>query len=227
MNELVIESLSQGVLVVDQYGVVRNDRDALADAAQLFERVWERTQGRLNTAQLPWLAWFDDRVGPALIEAKLLAPDAWSTRRLILAQGLDTLADQQIIDTPKLGPDDVLGGFQLRASPLVFKDSYPRPDWTTALPLAYVAVTLRDDAQFKNPADRFGPLITAQYAARFLQQLMMDAPSCFGTVGPENALGGVRLTLWDNRLEITASAMSLLAIDELRHTLRTLGREAN
>lgn len=135
-----------------------------------------------------------------------------------LADFLATLSDRQVRTRPALGPEDVLGGF-------VFQDTNPgtppNPTWQSAIPLATFALALRNPDIV--PADQnFGPLLTADLGARFLGQLMVTKTSAFYMRQPQRALGGVRNTLWDNTLTPDASAMTLLALAELQHTLRQL-----
>ena len=65
-------------------------------------------------------------------------------------------------------------------------------------------------------------ILSAGLGSRFLAQLMFDTPNCFYVRSPDDARGGVRLMLWDNRLYITPTAMALLATLELERTLQTV-----
>ena len=69
------------------------------------------------------------------------------------------------------------------------------------------------------PADKIKWMRDCQLACRFLAQLMIDEPGCYYVRGPQDAIGGVRLNLWDNKLAIWPSAMTLLALTELQEQM--------
>ena len=122
------------------------------------------------------------------------------------------LCEQQVIEPPRLGPKDVIGGFELVKGP---PNSPPNPDWRTAQLLSFLATCVRQPG-ITQGRDSYGWLLTGALAARFLGQLMMDEPNCYYVRNHPESLGGVRLCLWDNRLPINANAMSLLAVTELQ-----------
>lgn len=143
---------------------------------------------------------------------------AWQAQ---LAKQLDRLSEQQIRVKPLLGPEDVLGGFILtKAVP----GSPPNPTWQSAMPLAFIAIGLREPAVV--PEDKvFGPLLTASLGARFIGQLMISEPAAYYIRDPAPALGGVRNNLWDNSLYPDCSAMALIALAELQQSLIVLDKE--
>jgi hypothetical protein len=73
--------------------------------------------------------------------------------------------------------------------------------------------------------DRLEWILSAGLGTRYLAQLMFASPSCFYVRSPDDALGGVRQMLWDNRLSIPPTAMSLLAALELEQTLLAVTAE--
>lgn len=173
---------------------------------------------------LLWVAHALDAAGPLLAKAQP-DPDAAAQTldrwRKAIAQYLEILADQQLRSKPILGPDDVIGGFILeKPAP----GTPPEPSWQSAMPTALFALGLREPAII--PADQqFGPALTAGLAARYLGQLIITPPSTYYLRDTEPALGGVRRTLWDNTLYPDCSALTLLALAELQHTLRQLEPE--
>lgn len=167
---------------------------------------------------LYWLALADETLGAVALDDENHA----STRAKIIGDLVDKLIQQQVIEPPDLGPDDVLGGFVLQK---IAPGAPPTPDWRTSPLLGFLAVSMRDE-RITADRDSYGWLLTASLAARFVAQLTMDRPSLFYVRGPEDALGGVRLALWDNTLAIEPSAASLLAIVELRETIAALEEQA-
>ncbi len=194
--------------------------------AALGEVVWAQLQhlwgGQRppNLSALPWLALTDELAGGVLAEADPTGKraEALAQRRDRVAQVIGRLCQRQVIEHPVLGPDDVLGGFVLTPGPA---GSPPNPDWRNAQPLMLIAIALRDPAATQD-RDKLGWLLTCGYAARFTGQLMMDEVNSYYVRDRSAALGGVRMALWDNRLALAPSAMSLLAVTELQQTLWSL-----
>jgi len=185
----------------------------------LMNHAWNGS-GAPNLSALPWLMLAHERVGDLLIDADDSGEHAAERgrRRETIASLIDRLNQRQVIERPKLGPEDVLGGFVLTTGPT---DGPPNPDWHNALPLAFLAVALRDEA-ITQDNDKFGWLLSAGFSARFVGQLMMDETSCYYARDPKAAMGGVRMAPWDNRLALAPTAMSLIALTELQTTLTSL-----
>ena len=175
------------------------------------------TQGP-RALSLYWYALAHSRSAKRLAEQDASSAVSVQSRSSALARLVNTLSEQQVIEPPLLGPDDVLGGFQLYRGPA---GSPPNPNWTSASLLAFLAVAMRDPG-ITEDQDPFGWLLTASLGARFVAQLMMDRPSCFYVRSLDDALDGVRLALWDNQLAIAPTAMSLLAMVELREAIEAL-----
>lgn len=186
---------------------------------ELMDRLWEDPQRAPNLVALPWLALTQGWVGELLVQAD--ATGARKTeldrRRQVLAEVIDRLCVYQVIDKPKLGPDDVQGGFVLSPGPA---GSPPNPDWRNAQPLMFISTMLRDDVATKGQ-DKLGWLLSAGYSARFVEQLMMSDASCYYVRDRVAAKGAVRMAPWDNRLALAPTAMSLLAVTELQTSLAT------
>ncbi|MEM9752955.1 MAG: hypothetical protein AAF916_06170, partial [Planctomycetota bacterium] len=211
-----------------QYAALHGDGDALAESAAIAETLWASGAAGDGNA-LPWLARAHRELAQAWIDAGLLTAEAAAQRRATLAATLDRFQEFQIVAPPPGVPADVLGGFDVPPAP---PPAPPRPDWRTApLLLAFAtAMAIDDDAEHAaddddpnaNEANRppdLGRILTAQAAARFLAQLMIDPSDGFYIRAAELAIGGVRPALDDNRLTLPPSAMTLLAYDELRITL--------
>lgn len=143
------------------------------------------------------------------------ADQAHRERSRYIADLVKILNEQQVIESPLLGPDDVLGGFELyRAA----RGSPPQPDWRSTSLLAFLAAAL-GNSHITQDQDINGWILAANLGTRFIAQLMMDRANCFAVPNKKRALGGVRLSLWDNRLAIDPTAMGLLAMVELQESL--------
>jgi len=151
----------------------------------------------------------------SLIGSDEQASDRIDARRKGLSRLIKQLVPRQIIAPPELGSKDVIGGFALSNRP---SSAPPAPDWHSAQVLALLATSMRDP-KLMSDQDELGWLLTGSLTARFLGQLMMDKPSCYYVPAMDEALGGMRLSLWDNRLSISATAMSLLALTEMQTTV--------
>ncbi len=185
----------------------------------LMDQLWGRDDGVPNLAAMPWLVMANERAGGLLADTDPSGDkqEELTRRRAILASVIDRLCQHQVIETPTLGPDDVLGGFVLSPGP---SGSPPNPDWRNAQPLMFLSIVLRDD-RVTEGRDKLGWLLSAGYSARFVGQLMMDDAACYYVRDRVAARGGVRMAPWDNRLALAPTAMSLLAVTELQTSLAT------
>jgi hypothetical protein len=177
--------------------------------------LWQDDQASLNIAALPWYVTAHHRAAHLLAGDDPDQQQALAQRERKLGQLVTDLSQQQVIERPRLGPTDVVGGFELQtAAP----NTPPNPDWRTAQLLQFLAICIRDQG-IVGDQSQLGWLVTAGLAGRFINQLMADEPACYYMADPRQALGGVRLTLWDNRLAVAPAAVSLLALTELQETL--------
>ncbi len=190
--------------------------------AAAIESLWNRQQSRFDVNTLPWIARVHVKSSGLLEDAGWLDATTRQRRSDDLAAMNELIAELQVVERPALGPIDAEGGIILNQAP---EGSPPNPNWQTAPLFSFMATTLRDP-QVVPDRDRPGTLVTASAAARFVGQLMIDEPNCFGIRSPQEALGGIRLTLWDNTLDIAPSAITLMALLEMRETLDALGKDA-
>lgn len=180
-----------------------------------LDALWTASRGNLSAGVLPWYASAVSRVGALLAGEDAAAQARLLERRRALASLVDTLAQQQVIEPPRLGPADVVGGFELVKGP---PGSPPNPNWYTAHLLHFVALAIADDG-IAAQGDRMGWILTSGLAARFVGQLMMDEPASYYVRNRQEALRGVRLALYDNTLPVYATAISLLAVTQQRAAL--------
>lgn len=141
--------------------------------------------------------------------------------KMIIAAA-QSFRDTQIVRAPEgpgAGPADVIGGFV--TARMAFEANTEAPDWRSANFVYFLSATLRDP-KLGEPKDRLATLLAAGLGARFLQQLTFDPKgSCYAR-SPEDTLGGVRVSLWDNRLPASSTAMALLAFTELREAIAAI-----
>jgi hypothetical protein len=170
-------------------------------------------------AVLTWLSVAYSRAGTQLAgqSSDPIALDRLGRMQAFFADQLQFLSDQQVRGVPLIGPADVTGGYVTRTGPA---GAAPDPSWESSMPLAIVAVTVRDDA-IVAPDAIFGPLLSAQLGAGFVSKLLLVEQNGY-YVRDRNAIGGVRRSLWDNTLDLDCSSMALIALSEMQTTLHRL-----
>lgn len=212
------ERIGQGTAAVVTAGLAslyvqtRDERVGEVVREQI-EALWTEAEQRPNVASLPWLVLAHHRAG------RLLADEGDGQQLAGRQRGFGVLAERlmehQVTERPVFGPADVVGGFELNPGPLA---APPSPDWRTAHMLSYLALCLREPG-ITADHDAMGWVLNAALAGRFIAQLMMDETSCYYVRSLPEAVGGVRMATWDNRLPISATAMSLLATVQFQETL--------
>lgn len=202
--------------LVKLYGQTREEAlPAVIHKAQ--DQLWLKMDDTVDviTAQ-PWMA-------DALVQMnKLLPPtdDAGKEKFAKRAEALKTLAEsirkkKLVRGTPSLGPADVVGGVDL----INESDAGARtPDWRTSHVLALLAGQLNESAIIPE-ADRIMVQFDCTLLVRFLDQLTFDDAACFYVRSKTDAIHGVRFALWDNRLHVEPTAMTLLALTRLQAAL--------
>jgi hypothetical protein len=178
---------------------------------------WREFSADRIIAALPWMmrtenssTLLDAIPGPEAVDVKQTTQRQEKIRKLMAA-----LHERQIVDPPDMGPSDVVGGFELNGWPPV---GAPNPDWRSSLVVSFLASAMRDPAIVK-PTDRLSWLLTCGLGARFLAQLMYDTPNAYYVQFPSEAIGATRVSLWDNDTPSSATAMSLLAVLDLKRTI--------
>lgn len=201
------------------YGQTRDA--ALGRAVALSQaQLWKTTPLDRIGGSMPWVGITEAVLADVHDDAIREVYHDGSTRLLDLARGLRVL---QVTSPPSAGPDDVVGGIEMRKVPV---DVLPAPDWRTSQVLAYWAITLRSPGVLPEE-DRLPTILACGLASRFLDGLAFDDDACFFVRFPAYAVGGVRLSFWDNRLPLSPSAMALFALAELRVSLDQLAPAPN
>lgn len=173
---------------------------------------------------LPWLAMAQSRMARlGILETDGAAVPAGQTPNVAakLTQLAQTLRKKQVSARNAGEVLDVVGGFDLAANST---GTTPDPNWRSAYILAFLASTLNPPgaAGHADNVNVVECLLACGLAGRFLAQLMFDEPGCYYVRNRDDAIGGVRWTLWDNRLSNGPAAMTLLAVTELQNSVAQL-----
>lgn len=182
--------------------------EELAWAREAVRAVYRATPPERLVGQMPWLGWAElslaagaDRV-PAGVALRAMRDLVW-THQL---RAEDLPADGR----------DLLGGIVFTSS------ANPLPSWHSARPLAFIA-TMLGDPRLTDDAEFWKELPRLLDALRFLRQLAADEASGFMFADPRAAEGGVRSALWDQRMPVDATAMTLLAVVETMQSVEAFG----
>lgn len=189
-------------------------------AWQAMDRVWADAQRQTDVASLPWLMRAHTQAAHLLAVGDDERQATLQRRARSFGDIVRNLVDQQIAAAPAAGPADIVGGFQLDPLP---PGGLPSADWRSAQVMRTLAWALRSE-DVRDGRDEMGWLLSAGLAGRFIGQLMMDEPGAYYTRNPREALGGLRLAPWDNRMAIGPQALALLAVVELQTALQAMSR---
>lgn len=117
------------------------------------------------------------------------------------------------------GPEaeDLAGG-------LVFTSGrVPLPSWHTARPVAMAAAML-GDPRLTTDEEFAGELMSLLSSLRFLRQLTADESGTRMYANPARAMGGVRAALWDQRMPIEATSITLIGVLDAIESLEAVAR---
>lgn len=190
-----------------------DDLRALASSA--VRAIFRETPTGQLVAQMPWLGWAEVMLADAQAsggDAAADIPAAIALRRMReqvwehMITATDAAADEQ----------DMIGAI------IFTRSSRPVPTWQAARPLAFIASMLADN-RLTDPGEVNTELVRLLTALRFLRQLQADDTSMWLYPSRDRALGGIRDSLWNQRMPLEASALTLLAVTE---TLNALDRRA-
>lgn len=177
----------------------RDRPEQVAWAREAVRAVYRATPPELLVGQMPWLGW-----------AELsLAKGAERVPAGVALRAMRDLVWTHQLRAEDLPPDgrDLLGGIVFTSS------ANPLPNWQSARPLAFIATMLGDE-RLTEEGEFWGELPRVLDALRFLRQLAADEANGFMFADPGMAAGGVRSALWDQRMPVDATAMTLLAAVE-------------
>ncbi|MCK4871275.1 MAG: hypothetical protein KAS72_00975 [Phycisphaerales bacterium] len=188
------------------------ERTTDLDPRELVDALWRDTDAGALPNVMPWLGWAE----LTLCAEQDAVPAAGALRSM-----RKVVWDHQIqpVDV-ELRDRDLLGG-------IVFSRSrHPLPSWHSARPLALIATMLSDD-RLTGDAEIVDQVVRMSRSIRFLIQLTMRDSELYMAKNTRRARGGVRAAVWDNRMPIDASSMTLLTFTEMIVSTDALSRRVS
>ena len=175
-------------------------------AEKVVRVAFRRTTPGQLVGEMPWLGMAELEMHPTGD-----VPSALALREM------RSMVWQHQLKAEDLAPDqqDLAGGIVFTAS------KQPLPTWQAARPLAFIATMLGDE---RLTDDKEVPAELSRLLAslRFLRQLTADEAAGHMYAEPARALGGVRVSLWDQRMPPEATAMTLLTVCETLQSLEKI-----
>lgn len=177
----------------------RNSQLAMVARSSVRE-LFKETPPAMLASQMPWIGW---------AELTLLGPDDRIPSAIALRQFRQLVEEHQLnaVDVAASGDEDLAGGVVFTAS------ATPLPTWNTIRPLIFLATMLGDE-RLTSPAERPAHLASILNGLRFVQQLTISDAQAHMLPNHDQAVGGVRMALWDQRQPIESTAMALLLVAE-------------
>lgn len=203
---------AQGLLtwaLVDSSRVTDGDPSREPTCRLASRAAFRETSPAQLVSQMPWLGW-SQTCWTAWLDGGLREP-------IPAAAGLREMRAmvwQHQLKTEDLPTEaaDLAGGIMFTTS------RQPLPTWQAARPLAFIA-TMLGDPRLTDANEIDAELAHLLASLRFLRQLTADEAECHMYKDPAGAIGGVRNSLFDQRMPPEATAMTLLTVCE---TLRSL-----
>jgi len=162
-------------------------------------------------AMMPWLAWAELGT-PGTIAGTVPAASALRQMRTQVWQNqlaaVDAREDRR----------DLVGGILIPGS------RHPLPSWQSARAVAALATMMADD-RLTGKDERGAEIVRLLASARFLRQLQVDRTLAWLAEDPQATLGGVRPSVFDQRVSAEATSMTLLAVVELLKAIDTLSNK--
>lgn len=163
------------------------------------------------TAMMPWLAWAELGT-PGTVAGTVPAASALRQMRTQVWQNqlaaVDAREDRR----------DLVGGILIPGS------RHPLPSWQSARAVAALATMMADD-RLTGKDERGAEIVRLLASARFLRQLQVDRTLAWLAEDPQATLGGVRPSVFDQRVSAEATSMTLLAIVELLKAIDALSNK--
>lgn len=200
-----------------QPGKMRDEAVLLADSAVRWV-LRDANTGDL-VARMPWLGWAEVELGALKGEKELGATTALREMRTLTWEHQVSATDPAASDAQGGGPD-MIGGIAFDAGA---HGATVLPTWQTARPLVFVAAMLADTRLTKDD-ERLPEVARLIGSMRFLRQLQMDDGTMWMCQNQRRSFGGIRGSLWDQRMPSDASAMTLMAVCETLRAIGALGK---
>jgi len=169
------------------------------------------------SAVMPWLGWLETKAFDPAASTSPASPTPISipiASAPLLRQWRTALWQRQLrFDSPDADGTSIGG--------LVLGGAADLPTWRTAQAVAFAATMLRYES-LTPAAERPAEIARLIAAARFLRQLQLDNSAGWMATDINTARGGIRLSMWDSRSSVEATAMTLLAITETIASLEAI-----
>lgn len=174
-----------------------SDADHFARATRAVREAFVATPVPMLVGQMPWLVW---------AELDLTTPDVPVPAAEALRQMRTLVWTHQL--RPEDGGDD---GADMVGGILFTGTANPLP---TAQSLRAIAAagTMMADGRLTERGELPRELSRMLGGLRFLDALVADEPTCHMYMAPARAIGGVRASLWDQRMTPESGALALLIL---------------
>ena len=163
--------------------------------------LWQESDPNTQLKMLPWLVVTEFRMHQLGVTGP--TPDRWQRVTSAIAPLINAMRQKHTKGFSH--PADPTGGL-------------PEPHWHAAHLMMVLAAALEQHDPTQR-ANTIGWLLDCDVAGRTLARLKFDPASCYYVRSPSDALGGVRQTMWDNRLGVAPTATALLAVTYLQQVL--------
>jgi hypothetical protein len=193
------------------------EREAhLARAESAIRAVFREIEAGRLLSVMPDLGWAEIELARALGREPGSVPALRGVRESVL--------DLQLRSGDLVEADrDLLGGIVLDA------EGSPLPSWQGLRAVGLLASMLGDESMTGGTArtgEAPGQIVRLLEMLRFLKQLTAEERVGHMYSDAGQAMGGVRASLWDQRMPLTASALGLVTIAETLESLERIGARA-
>lgn len=203
------EQLGPGALALRAFALAKtgdqleND-EATATAREDVRRMFRELPGPQLVTAMPWLGW-------AELE---LASGADAVPAAVGLRDMRDVVWEFQVDPISAGAQDAdfVGG-------IVFsRGSTQLPTWQSLRPLAFLA-TMLGDPRLTDQQELLVEILPLTRAMRFTMQLSASETEAHMYPEPEQAIGGLRLAVWDQTISVDATSLGLVAICEMLDSL--------
>jgi len=173
--------------------------------------LYRETPGGQLVALMPWLA-----MATSKLSTGDTPPDAPPIGAVALREARANVWAYQL-SAAELPPEemDLAGG-------IVFTHGRnPLPTWHSLRPLSFIAMTL-DDPAITDAGEVMEHFAALRRSLRFVMQMSLREPDMHMCRDEKRSLGGVRLSVWDARASLDATALALLTVCETLISLENI-----
>lgn len=206
-------AIPRGSLGIVALGLALQDPAAMsrADQRKFITRAMVRTPANELVREMPWLGW---------AACRAWTDDAGKAEEMPAAAALREMraqvwAHQLRGESLSAESADLTGGIVFTLS------RQPLPTWHGARPVGFIATMLRD-ARLTDDKELQAETIRLLEALRYLRQLTADEAECHMYKDRAAAIGGVRGSVFDQRMSAEAAAVTLLAVCEAIESLEAI-----